>query len=1063
MNRLIQRNKQIARILFIMVFIISVFVGAYQAWSSVKQESILKRQTTNYLEDVVTQVVARIDTRILQSKEKLILILDSAIRFPEQDIQSFLDRKKALTDFDCLYYEKNQDEAKKRIMELSDYEEDKIPIDFSRKEGSLIFLSQSNKILYCIPHENGSYLIATKSAEGIQQMLSEESFRNQAYSFTITDDGQIISKPGDTDTFARMASFQESDYADHEKLQEMEEQIEKGEDGIEELTLDEDRKIMVSYHHLEQADWVVLTVIPSDVISKEINSLSAMHILASVMVILFAIVIIAILYLAQRKYQEALEKIAFVDGITGGFTEPKFQLEAEKALKDPAKAFSFVSMDVKSFKAINNLYGVEEGDEALRFLYGGIASVLGETSLLCRASADLYYFLLEEQDTQEITAKLQKIISLTHRKPMEKGEDYKLDLRFGVYIIEDPSENILNITEKANATRTTERMEMSNIQFYDQEIQLNRMAEKQMIDELEKAIEHNEFQIFLHPKILLETSTVRGAEVLTCWNRRGKEFLRPSEFIPIFEKYGVLLTLDLYIFEQVCKLLSKWRAEGKKLLTISVNISKNYVLRPNIIEKYKEIRDRYHLPYWVLEFEITANGLFENTEKIRNVIDEMHKAGFLCALDNFGSGYASLNSLNVLDVDTIKLNRNFFSSRNNSKRGRTIVEAVVNLISQLRIETVAEGVDEIFQVNFLKSCGCTMVQGSVYASPLPVEEFEKFVENHQQVPFAEEMEEDADDADKNIREKWKNIVYSPEGGNQELSVGVIPFFYDLEKDRITFATIFSQILGQRHTIEHAQEFLRTSEFIYPDDRENFFALMEKCNADTSWIEDNLRFHVGAKGYEWLEVYMVKNYEQRKNGTYITGVLINSGFWRMEIKNWREKAQKDVLTGLYNREYFYKHAKSIIEKGNTKRAAIIFVDLDNFKAANDTMGHSFGDEILRNVAKRMTRVFRSSDIIARYGGDEFVIFMENVSKEVICARMEQLKNVFSYPYRSDDCHYQISASIGAARYPDDGEDLKTLIDHADVAVYAAKHGGKNQYILYDASLEQREIFSNSNQE
>jgi putative two-component system response regulator len=203
-------------------------------------------------------------------------------------------------------------------------------------------------------------------------------------------------------------------------------------------------------------------------------------------------------------------------------------------------------------------------------------------------------------------------------------------------------------------------------------------------------------------------------------------------------------------------------------------------------------------------------------------------------------------------------------------------------------------------------------------------------------------------------------------------------------------------------------------------------------------------------YGWLELRMRQ--ERMNHGSVINGAMLNISEWKNEVDRWKEKATRDTLTGLYNREFFENNTRTQLEKSSYTSAAMMFIDVDDFKRVNDTLGHMFGDDVLCYVAKQILGVFRHTDIIARYGGDEFVVFAPSIHREVLEDRLKKLCGAFRFPYRNDVMEYKVSVTVGAAMYPQDGTDYETLLDHADCALYEAKSRGKDQFVLYEPYMQ-----------
>jgi GGDEF domain-containing protein len=195
---------------------------------------------------------------------------------------------------------------------------------------------------------------------------------------------------------------------------------------------------------------------------------------------------------------------------------------------------------------------------------------------------------------------------------------------------------------------------------------------------------------------------------------------------------------------------------------------------------------------------------------------------------------------------------------------------------------------------------------------------------------------------------------------------------------------------------------RASELIHENDREDFFRLLERCQREEGWVENTLRFYLAQDRYGWLEIRLHR--EVLNTEIVISGTMINVSEWKNEVNRWKEKATRDALTGLYNRAYYEHTVQAQLEQKSFASAALIFIDVDDFKRVNDTFGHMFGDNVLCYVAKQILGVFRHSDVVARYGGDEFVVFAPSIQPEVLKDRLQRLCNAFKFPYRGESIEY-----------------------------------------------------------
>lgn len=263
---------------------------------------------------------------------------------------------------------------------------------------------------------------------------------------------------------------------------------------------------------------------------------------------------------------------------------------------------------------------------------------------------------------------------------------------------------------------------------------LRRMRREEELNMLfESALEHHEFVVTLQPKVRLSDERIGGAEALVRWVHPQQGMIYPGEFIPLFEQNGRICRLDLYIFEEVCRTLHAWQQAGKPLFPVSVNLSRQHFSDPHFLDTYVEIATRYEIPRDMLELELTESIFFDDQgiENTKQQIKEMHRLGFRCSLDDFGSGYSSLGLLVEFDIDVIKLDRRFFLDISNAK-SRDVICLDRGTGHRIGLSTVAEGIETQEQLDLLKGIGCDMVQGYIYSKPLSVAEFEVWLQSREQ-------------------------------------------------------------------------------------------------------------------------------------------------------------------------------------------------------------------------------------------------------------------------------------------------------------------------------------------
>lgn len=428
---------------------------------------------------------------------------------------------------------------------------------------------------------------------------------------------------------------------------------------------------------------------------------------------------------------EELVRLAFVDPVTDGRNRTRFELDAREVVsKAPAGTYALISLDVQKFKVINDLYGIEEGNRTLAYLYRCFDKHLSEGELVSRISADQFNLLLKMASQDKLASRVEGMVCDANAN-VDFGKDrpYLLTMTAGVYAIEDPSLPIMQIQDRANVARKKTGLSLGSLctcRFYSNDDRVSLAHEKDIENRMRGALEAGEFIIYLQPKLDLRSNKVVGAEALVRWDDPQRGLVPPDEFIALFEKNGFIVDLDLHVFERTCALLRSWIDAGLTPIPISVNLSRVHLADEHFLERYERVRKSFGVPASLLEFELTETLVFENPDLLSQVIDHIHACGYLCSMDDFGSGYSSLNVLKGLEVDTLKLDRAFFGDLHlEGGRSADVIDMVIALARRLNMLTVAEGVETDAQAAFLSNAGCDMIQGYLFSRPVPPAEFEK--------------------------------------------------------------------------------------------------------------------------------------------------------------------------------------------------------------------------------------------------------------------------------------------------------------------------------------------------
>ena len=768
-----------------------------------------------------------------------------------------------------------------------------------------------------------------------------------------------------------------------------------------------------------------------------LNNQTALSVIILSVIIIAAV--IAFFGAISTKSIKKQKKTAVTDPVTGCFNREGFFRAARGLVSDPKKDYSVAAVTIKNFLSIFQTFGHDASNRTLIHVYSVLSSVLSKAEPVGRISDDTFCFLIKNTEEDVIETRLKRVFETAEKHIQSGNIPCSLDLYFGIFIPDDKKMSAEEMLKKALSVLSSCEND-SRYRFYKNSDDESPAFKWELASYLEQSLRAGDFICFMQPKVRLGDGRIVGAEALVRWRHPIRGTLAPDVFIPVLEEYCMMHLVDKYLFETVCKKLAEWKREGKRPCHVSVNISKENLKTEDFAGVFAKICHFHGLKTELFEFELSEDVCSESISTLKKAIDEIHSYGFSCSIDNFGKSRMPVHLLRELNIDTIKLDSNLFRAENNNQRNRFAIEAVLKVASQLQIKTVACGIDNESQIQYLRQAACDIVQGFYYFHPMSSEEFVRTAYLDGDLRFIEEE---------------KGTAAAVQQTESRSNSNIVMFSLLAEEDKVEFSESFSPVLNGEVVFGSALSLFNHSDLIHENDRKDFFHLLARCNKDSGWVKDNLRFYTSEGHYEWMEVNMHKDVVASTGENIISCTLVNIAGWKSEVDRWKEKANRDALTGLFNREYFEQSSVEILSGTSVSSAAFVFIDIDDFKQVNDTLGHMIGDDVLCWFSKRILGIFRHTDIVARYGGDEFVVFANGITKENLEKRLSQLCEVFRYPYRNGEVEYWASGSIGAALYPDDGVTYRDLLDNADNALYTAKRQGKNQYVLYEPGMENPE--------
>jgi diguanylate cyclase (GGDEF)-like protein/PAS domain S-box-containing protein len=408
------------------------------------------------------------------------------------------------------------------------------------------------------------------------------------------------------------------------------------------------------------------------------------------------------------------------DVLTKIYNMSAFYAHASATLLHNTEAqYYIVRMDIERFKIINDLYGLTEGDNLLKYIADLLKKI--PTSICGRISGDIFCMLLE--GTQKSV--VQCITSLIEQLTLY-SLPYKIKAAFGICPVLNKETPINVMCDWANlALKTVKGSYLYSYAFYDGTLREKILDEKRIENQMHYALHEGQFLLYLQPKVHIPSSRIIGAEGLVRWQHPIEGLIAPNRFVPLFEKNGFILQLDEYIWEQTCITLRCWLDQGLTPPPISVNMSRTHIHDPLLQKKLQNLMDKYNLPMGLLQLEVTESVFLDNESDLYETMNTLRKQGFLFSMDDFGSGYSSLNMLKNIPVDFIKIDREFLNEVTATERGKTVIRYSIAMAHEMKIGVIAEGVETTQQAAFLLQAGCAYAQGFLYSQPLPVAEFEK--------------------------------------------------------------------------------------------------------------------------------------------------------------------------------------------------------------------------------------------------------------------------------------------------------------------------------------------------
>lgn len=428
----------------------------------------------------------------------------------------------------------------------------------------------------------------------------------------------------------------------------------------------------------------------------------------------------------QSKQMDRIQALS-IDNLTGLYTYAAFQRHVRHRLHHckPDKTYAFISADISHFSNLNENFGYAEGDHVLKLFSKKLKAGSHEQIISCHLEADRFLLFAENDSEETLMTQIRGLCDefeeyLNKRYPMSN-----LRVVSGIYFVSNPNKDLLYMIDSANhARKSIKHCYAESVAVYSDELRTKRKMLLDVVGSIHDAIEDGYIEAFLQPKFSMVHRNIIGAEALVRWRNPDNTYRFPDQFIPILEDAGLIVDLDMCVFRQALDALARWKADGKKLIPISVNFSRVHFRDENFYKKVVTMTKEYGIDTSFIEVEVTESTFGENRESLFLQLQQLRKHGFIVDIDDFGTGYSSLNMLMSAPVDIVKVDKSFIDNYE-TKEQQVYINQIGNLILSADKDIIFEGVETEEQIKLLTDYGYDRAQGYFFSRPIPLAEFEQ--------------------------------------------------------------------------------------------------------------------------------------------------------------------------------------------------------------------------------------------------------------------------------------------------------------------------------------------------
>lgn len=561
--------------------------------------------------------------------------------------------------------------------------------------------------------------------------------------------------------------------------------------------------------------------------------------------------------------------------------------------------------------------------------------------------------------------------------------------------------------------------------------------------ELQQAIKNNQIVLFLQPKFSLTERTVIGAEALARWKLEEGGYRMPLDFIPALEESGDIVELDFCIYRQTLQTIKGWQDAGKQPVPVSVNFSRLHSMKDDFVERVTNLTAEYGINSNLIEVEMTETAFSGDIPKLFEQMQQLREAGFHIAIDDFGTGYSSLSVLDEAPADIVKIDKIFLKDIADSGRDQDYLKQICKLVRTAGKDIIFEGVETEAQAAFLIRNGYDKGQGYLFSPPVAAEAFSnRYMVQAAQVPAQPERNFQVHSQQELIDQLMHCV-----------NAGLAVFAISDRMEALYLNPGYYKLFG--YTEAEYEGFQRDiTQHVHLSDLRSMKRDFEYGEMTKNMFDHSYRFYNKDGQVRWIQM--------RVNFMGYQGTIPVFGAVMLDITDRKRREQyliqqseSDPMTRLLNKAATQQAVEDFLRQAHRGTHGMLIVDVDNFKQVNDTLGHLSGDEVIKNIAHCMKSVFRNTDIVGRVGGDEFLVFMKHVTRDVCYRKAVEFGTLVGQSLEKAAGGVEVSCSIGIAYYDVDFEENDTgdgrtyneLFTRADMAMYRAKKQGKNCVVAY----------------